>query len=419
MKKGLLKVFVLSCLLTFFSCDDKEDSVDMNTASEANLYGRAYALTSGVIWENSPNNVTPPEEYVYTDNYEDESGKTVSDKIIGFTAGDTPIRTGNYSISLYESGITFDETLKKSIGSGLAICFHFASEKETELVAGTYKFSENKKPLTFVGYVSSEYISNPDSDQNVVPAKLTEGTVTITRNAGNYKITFNCKTSFGGSLSGSYEGALKPTSVKQSSSVLSLSDIKLDGLFDLAQQRQVYLGQVYPSSPRPDFNGGESFLYIQAGSNVTAKDAQSNKDNIDIALKWNEEDKAFYFKAPIFMRSYLKHMEDYTFTCHTKYMNAPASFTEENFNNLKKEDLAEKITEEVVKIETESFAPKFIFFETGKGLKGVIRVKSYTPSEWYVKQVIISGVYYIEELRNPSLNIDVKCFTSPTVASLR
>ena len=148
------------------------------------------------------------------DTYE-KNGTTVTDRVEGFRAGDERIETGNFMLSLYETGLYGNMELEKAQGEGVCICFHLASPELGELVPGKYVFGTDKKPYTFIGYCSSDY--NTQNKENI-PATLSEGEVTVEKNGDNYRVVFQCKTTFGGDIAGEYNGTLQQHRVSQVSS---------------------------------------------------------------------------------------------------------------------------------------------------------------------------------------------------------
>lgn len=417
MKKIFLLGFSTLCLCFVLSCDDDEESTAPLSKQEVSLYGKKYFLESGAIWKANKNIVTSPEEYIYKDSYTNSDGKQVTDKIVGYTSGKETFETGNFCVSLYEKGLEVDENLKKVIGKGAVFTFYLASPNTKKLSAGKYSYHNSKKAFTFVGLLSSAYSSFLTGDETIVPATITEGSLEVKNNGKQYTIIFNCKTSFGGELSGIYTGDFKQIPIQQKTAITSLYDLTIDGLSGQTLRKQTYFGNISTEKSLDD-SYNNAFLYTQAGTTITAKKAQLSKEDIDIALHWNEQEEAFYFKAPIVMRSYLDHQADYELLCHTKYMYAPASFTEENFQNLSAEDLQFVMKEESVKLESTPFTPRFIFFQTGKNVKGVLRVKNLIPATWKLESQV-PGIYTIEFLKNPGLTIDLKYFSSPEILLLR
>jgi hypothetical protein len=100
-------------------------------------------------------------------------------------------------------------------------------------------------------------------------------------------------------------------------------------------------------------------------------------------------------------------------------MKAPSSFTDESFENLSASDFTVDITPETVSIpvsDADSFTPVYLFFKTGKGTQGVIKVKEYIPMEEKVYDLLGSmygdsyaGLMLYYYTQNPILVMDIKC----------
>ncbi len=91
-------------------------------------------------------------------------------------------------------------------------------------------------------------------------------------------------------------------------------------------------------------------------------------------------------------------------------MKAPASFTDTDFENLDATAFNTNIEESDVEIPvttSEDFETSYVFFETGHGVKGVMRLKQYTPrSEGsYDYYGVMTYKYEI----GPKLLMDIKC----------
>lgn len=428
--------FCLSaCIL---SCSDQEDGL-VNPDKMIRLYGNSYNLQSGVIWQSNSNIVVSSVPFVYEDIYE-KDGSMVTDKVEGFRAGVDQIETGNFTLSLYEEGLYYNRELEKAQGEAACICFHLASPKVGELVPGKYVFGTDKTPYTFVGYCSSYY--NTQSKENI-PATLSEGEVSIEKNADSYRVVFQCKTTFGGEVAGEYNGLLDNCRVSQVKST-EYEDVSLSGLLDEVEiipwyneefvqlladnigvsfDDAVAILELQPDGDRflslsyaytdLDIEIGQSLFSLSTGLSQTARNAKNNLESVDLALVWNKSQESFCFESPIRMRSLLGHDSQYDFKSHTIYMKAPESFTDSDYANLNSDNFVFQITEEKVEISTRDFKPSYVFFQTGKGVQGIINVKSYTPLDTKVEIDPSAGGGYILPL-NPALQLEIKC---PAVVS--
>lgn len=437
MKKKYLWGVAFCMLVCIWGCSDQDDNL-INPDKMIQMYGYPYNLQSGVIWQSNPNAIVSSIPYIYEDTYE-KGGTMVTDRVEGFRAGDERIETGNFMISLYETGLYGNMELEKAQGEGACICFHLASPELGELAPGKYVFGADKEPYTFIGYCSSDY--NTQNKENI-PAVLSEGEVTVEKNGDKYRVVFQCKTTFGGDITGEYNGTLQQHRVSQVSST-EYNNVSLSGLMDEVEIVMWYTGDVIrnildqiglegfplkdgaemlglivdgekfidPESSGTDFDteyNGMSLFSLSTGLSQIANNARKNREQIDLALTWNKEQEAFYFESPIRIRSMLDHKSKYDFPCHTVYMNAPEGFSETDFENLSADDFSFQITEQKVKISTVDFKPAYVFFQTGKGVLGVIKVKSYVPQDMKTEYDIYSGGY-IDSPLNPSLQLEIKC----------
>ncbi len=435
MRKRCLLGGILCMLACILSCSDQDDN-SVSSDRMIRLYGYSYNLQSGAIWQSNPNVVVSNIQYVYEDSYE-KDGVMVTDKVEGFRAGDDRIETGNFMLSLYENGLYCNEKLEKAQGKGACICFHLASPEIGELVPGKYVFGTDKQPYTFVGYCSSDY--NTQNKDNI-PATISEGEVTIEKNGEEYRVVFQVKTTFGGEVAGEYNGDLTRCRVSQISSS-EYDNVSLAGLLDevevtpwysvafvqmLMDQfgrpleyasdilgvEEGYNGYISPAEVTTtlDTEFGQSLFSLSSGLSFTADKARRNLEDMDLALVWDKEKESFRFESPIRMRSMLGHNAKYDFKSHTIYMKAPDSFTDADYENLTTESFLFQLNEEDVEIPTQDFKPCYVFFQTGKGVLGVIKVKSYTSLDSKLDLDPSFGGSMGNVLpQNPALQLEIKC----------
>lgn len=452
MKKNVYLVgLILWMLACFWSCsDDKDDGICPDRT--VRLYGRSYSLQSGVIWQSNPNTVISSVPYVYEDIYGNGEG-TVTDRVEGFRAGDDRTETGNFMLSLYEEGLYYNEGLEKAQGEAACVCFHLASSETGRLVPGKYVFGTEKLPGTFMGYCSSDY--NTLERENI-PAALDSGEVGIEQNGREWHVTFSCKTTFGGEVTGEYRGELDACRVSQVSST-EYKDISLAGLLEEVEvttwYNETFLRMIYDEA-YADFGGvegcmemlgatsfdefavmmgleadngryfdvmnaerdydleynGTSLFSLTTGVGQVIEDARKNVESIDMALLWDRAEEAFCFESPIRVRRWAGHEDKYNFPCHTVYMKAPDNFSDADFENLSAETFSYAITEETVKIPTRDFQPCYVFFQTGKGVQGVIKVISWIPEGVQIHTEESMGDMMGYRIpRNPALQVEIKC----------
>ncbi|MFR4036539.1 MAG: hypothetical protein ACLTZT_01315 [Butyricimonas faecalis] len=139
----------------------------------------------------------------------EKTGKV--DQVKGFSAEVKGKQTGNFLIGLYEHGFVLSDLTKDARGSGACICLRVASPEVDRIVPGKYTYSLNRDEYSFKGNSSVKYNSGGSTMAN----ELSEGEVNISQEGDIYTITFNCKTSFGGSIEGTYTGSLKAFDIRK------------------------------------------------------------------------------------------------------------------------------------------------------------------------------------------------------------
>lgn len=397
--------------LALTSCGDRNKMEDPRDTM-ITIYGRSYHLETAALWRSNPNIVSRPSPYIWTDEYVNSRGQEISDPVEGFTAGEDSFTSGNFMLSLYETGLKVNTSLEGVQGRGACISFHLATENTDGISAGTYRFSPDKSPFTFVGYLCSDYttqsITNVPGQVPVNnPAELADGEVTVGLGQdGSYTVEFICTTTFGAEVSGRYVGQIPEYKVSQVASS-AFNDIEIAGLLKSVTISQSYNagGTMIPLGDETgyDISNGKAFLSLSSGMAQYANTPK--KDAIDIALVWDETDESFIFTSPIKMRSYLGHDHRYDFPCHTRFMPAPDTFTDKDFMSF--DSFTFKVEDQPVMIPTKDFKTSYLFFETGNGIQGVMRVRAFIPASSYVEDY--AGVLFTTRPINPSIKVDVKC----------
>ena len=391
-------------MLVCLSCSDDDD---IGKAGDISFYGESYSLVQGAVYHDNNHTVIAVEDYVFEDSYEVD-GKVQTDAVEGFTAEMKNGQTGNFLVGLYEEGIVLSDLTQDARGSGAAICLRLASPETERIVPGKYTFSLNHDEFTFMGYSSANY--SPGG--GVTPNELAEGEVNVEQEGEVYTISFDCKTTFGGEIKGSYIGTLKPFDIRKNvDAVYFYEDIELDALLESVD----YTDLEGVAHSEPDYLRGNAFLASATqqvySANLYRNLANTAKEDIDIALAYDREEEAVYFESPIKMRALLWHntyenetLFDYTFDlpCHTKYMPAPDDFTNEEFEALAElEDFNFEFSEARAEIPVGASMPRFVFVQTGNGQLGVIRVQAVSPESTQM----IAGVTYPA---NPTVVMDIK-----------
>lgn len=421
-KNNRILPLMLFILTGFHSCSD-EDS-EAPSAGRISFYGANFPLEQGAIYHDNNHTVIAIEDYTFEDHYEGENGEQ-TDFIHGFTATVKKEQTGNFLLSLYESGFIINEATKDAQGAGGAcISLRFASPEPDSLLPGKYVYSPNYNEYTFKGYSSANYntIIIPHNPVTI-PNEIGEGEVNIAKEGEIYTITFDCKTTFGGPVTGTYTGTLKSFDIKKTAETFKFyKDIKLEALFDTLK----YTDTENVFHCKPDYSRAKSFFSSTTRKVYSAKEymklAENDKKGIDIALVYDRAKDAVYFESPIKMRALLWHntFEDdelfnYSFDlpCHTKYMSAPEDFTNADFEAMsKQEDFVFDFTASAVSICIGRQLPCFVFVQTGNGQQGVIRIKEIIPESTEISQGTIFPL-------NPILVMDIKFPRSYSAEQLR
>lgn len=407
------KLAVLAVITSVLASCDSKNGPEIPEDAVITIYGRSYHLGNAALWRSNPYIVSQSSSFVWNDEYTDSKGQQVSDQVEGFTAGDGISNSGNFILSLYETGLQVNTGLESVQGRGACVSFHLATENTEGISAGTYKFSADRSPFTFIGYLCSDYTTQsltnvPGQVPVNNPAELADGELVITKDGtDSYTVNFICTTTFGAEVSGKYTGRIPEYKVSQVASS-AYNDIELAGLLKTVTISQSYNaggGVMIPLGEETgfDISNGKAFLSLSSGMTQYAN--TSRKDVIDIALVWDEASESFVFTSPIKMRSFLGHDHKYDFPCHTRFMPAPESFTDADFTNFSSFNF--KVEDKQVTIPTRDFKPKYLFFETGNGIQGVIRVRSFIPASSYVEDY--AGVLFTTRPINPSIKMDVKC----------
>lgn len=412
MKKSIcIMTLVLGICLFLGACSEDKKGPEV-IPSTVNMYGKDYNLQSGVIWKNNRNVIITKEDYTFEDTYTNEEGQQVTDQVKGFAAGKDITVTGNFMLSLYGAGLTFNPAQEKVEGKGACVCFHLNSTDIDKVVPGKYVYGKEKQPNTFIAYSSVSW--DPQSQGS--PLEITSGEVTIEQKDNTYTVKFDCKTANGNSIKGQYEGALQTQKVKQAAYGM-YQDVEIAGLLDTVTIIMKLNGEIGMEEPQSDTEGTAFYSTI---SNTTQKAGDPNKEKIDLALGWDRNTESFIFESPLKMRSWLWHDADYTFPCHTTYMKAPDSFTNEDFAKLEETGFSFDIKDEKTVVPTKDFKPGYVFFQTGNGIQGVIHIKKFTPFGTTEQDLIpgLPGMQVLITPKNATLTMDVKCpvnFINPPI----
>lgn len=397
-KKCLLWYVIFLTSALFLSCEDGDSGID--TSAMLEIYGEQYELAGGVIWACNKNVVIPRVEYLFRDTYI-KDGQEVTDDVVGFAAGEGRLESGNFMLSLYEPGLLYNPELKETKGKGACVCFHLASSEQDKLVPGKYVYGPDKAGMTFMGYSSSMYDMEGKDE---IYSEITEGEVTIEPEGSAYHVVFRCQTSFGAAIRGEYRGPLDLCDVEKAT-LMHYEKINIMGLQELVHRHQVFPDE------RPDyfysevdFDTDPAFFSTRTGSCQLGRDG--GREEVEIALAYDDENEVLYFESPIKMRALMGHTPAYHYPCHTIYMRAPESFTDADYEKLEETGFTFDMVEEKVNYPVDAFRPGYVFFEAGTGNKGVIRLIRLTPPVELAFSPI--GTFVVYTMTAPGFMMDVK-----------
>lgn len=405
MGKTCFDLFYMFILCGLLACSDEEKA---GGANQMRVYGESYQLERGVVYHDNNHSVISVSDYYFADRYEWQ-GSDFVDTVKGFSAEVREKQTGNFLIGLYEDGFEVSDLVEGVVGEGACVCLRLASPDTSELQPGVYTFSDSRDEYTFQGHSAVCYNTR---EEDVVSSDLAEGKVVVEKAGDVYSISFQCKTSFGGDVEGSYSGPVSFLDIRKDVDLVSvIEDVDLEALFHEVN----YVDAEGVAHEEPDYLRATAFFCTSSRQIYTAnsyKDlAEVEKRKIDIALSYDREKEVVCFDSPIRMRSLLWHNKfksedlfDYSFDlpCHTQYMFAPEGFSNADFERLSRaEDFTFAFEPEDVNLPLEQRLPCFVFVQTGNGLRGVIRVNGIAPEG----RESVGGVEYAV---NPCLSMDIK-----------
>ena len=376
MKK--IKLFVFLCLLA--SCSDNEFKGHEQSFS---VYGQQYDIGEVVLWHSNNSTVVSQYDSCWVDKYKEDS-------VYFFAANIKNEQTGNFILSMYEEGIVVHEELQSAFGRGACVSLHLHSSDTENLKSGTYHFGTESKEFTFKGFYAVDYEFGGDKP---VYATISDGKVEVTIEGDNLSLSYNCKTTNGSTLAG-------------------------QALFS----REWTPGWNVTSDPEPDYLA-KAFFSSKLESNQTGEGLnnisdQEKKNQIDIALAYDDAEDLIYFESPNRMRkllwhgTYPKYTElfpgygyfvtyNFDLRCHTKYMLVPAGFSNADFEDMENGDFNFTIQNERVAFSPETVCPIFLYMENGHGVRGCIRINRIEP----VTDELVNGVLYH---RNAKVYFDLK-----------
>ncbi len=459
MKKYIYIFLLFAPFLFLTGCEDKLSIDEEEYLSALTVYNQKNRIVSASAWIAAKTELFHKRDTI---TYLEWKNPTTSQNevlaIKGFVSGDN-IEIGNIMLSLYGEGLSVNEQTKMTEGSGLCLSLHLRTQDVSEITPGEYTYSkETNSPFVFTGYYSSNY--SPYLNTNNI-AEIKSGTVTIVKEDKKYTITANCTVAAGIDVSCTYVGEIDKIALKQNSFVYH-KGVRLKGIIKFPFKTTSLLPANPYVSLRPDdwwifydpainprTNSNPSFsstetssdasspgildLSKSTGTTATASTSttvnQTLNESQSIVLIYDAEDKELSFISPLSFINYIttsttilidgNRRPRYILPCHTEYMMAPISFTQEEFDNYSVEDFPKNFKDEPIKIKAsnDEFTAKFIFFKDGNGTKGIIRVRELIMPESDYEVLIIGTIISSTAQRKPTspyLTLDIKYPGVPT-----
>lgn len=434
---------LLTALLTtsfsslFTSCKDlgrEFDTVaEQNTVGDgiargsSRIYGLDIALSSALLTKQNDYKVSDVLPYSYTFEYEGVDQTTKQQVIEGTISGEKEVNASYYTLTLFESTIGYDELKKDMVGKGMAITFHIATELGKPLSTMSYEGSKSVTPGTFHAYCSTRYdtdAGNRNHEVLVESGKLSIKSLT----PAEISLTYQLKTENGSDLAGEYSGPYRALD-NQTPSNREGTGLKVYAYKDRIRRKlEAYdgKGKLLGKLNEKSYSVGllPSMINLSATKVVTPMDAnRSGLDNIDLFLLTDpEDDDRYIFIPPIKHPAPIKtgwgsnrKLQHIIVPNYTKIMLAPDSFTEEDYAAADKKGFNFEVVDEEVRITPGE--KKYIFFQTAKGQKGIIKITGAFPAKSEKTQTRDFENYKeFAEIEYPGgLIVDYKCFVSPVV----
>ena len=415
--------FILFALfIAIISCkDDNNDNLPGD--NQYRMYGINYDLFSGILWHEIPGNVLELKTEIFYDNYS-RVRKTNDDRdtiiyyrdTIKVPSADVKNEiTGKFVISLYGNGVSFDTQEGRTLGKSNVLSFHLAVP-EDEFETGKYTFATTNEAHTFYGYACSEY----NFTQRIGATNpIDTGELNISLQGDIYEIQFDCKTTSGQTLKGSYKGTLLQVDNRKNS-LIEIKDLELEGLPDTSYTYYYWENPPYFQPSPYDLNTkimGISSTGLTFGFS-TGYYQVTDKKNVDLGYcnYYKTKDK-YCFISPVRLRVYQNHQ--YTPMNHTKFINDVAGsgiqFTLEDYERLTPADgavfRAFDIVPDYKEIDASAPLPRIVLFQNSNGMKGAIKIKEMVPiglneklflnEDTYetVKKIVPSGGYIKFDLK--------------------
>ena len=402
-------IFYLIILISFSIVGCTKEALDsddgtINKSKCVTIYGEEHPIGMAIAWKNNPRLIykQSPHQFSYTDT--DGNDITVD----GYKCESDIELLGNYMLSLYEPSFSYIEELNEVKGEGIVTTLNITTE-DPENFEGTYKFSVVTQKNTFFAFHSTDYSTL--KERNI--ATIVNGTLKIEKEGDHYSIEYHLTNEVGGTINGKYIGKIKEAVVAVQKENRT-EGIRMNGLQKENDWIQYMWGATYVYG---GYSDAASNAYFSATMAAATKSNVGTVEKIDACLFWNKDEDKLYFISPIESTQYL--FGNNTFTNHTEYTMAPADFTEEEYNSIEISEIANYFNKPLIPavFDVKNFTPGYVFFKSGQGLMGVLKVTDITPSS-YRKDVWMPNMMWIEGTDTPGIIIGARSpgnFSSPQI----
>lgn len=421
----LFSAFLLTLCGFFYSCSDHEEPASESlTKGEVNVYGMSFNLSSALLTQRNDNEVYQTVPYIWTHRYVNADGEEQNVKVEGVALDGEGVESSSFTLTLAENGIYYDSSVQDLAGNGLCMTIHFATAKGGRFPTGAYKGAATPSPGTFKAYYSTMYNTAAPNNTRIMP--ITKGTIEILSMTENHiALSFVMQTPMGTEVKGKYDGDL----IKKDNRVQSLitgTDLQIYGNVDNvnAPIYSIANGQLVKNYSMKGFAQLESVLNLTGQKTQTPAQLAQAKELCDVVLVWDANKKLFRLMPPVkqpfsaqkFNFGTWKYEDKYVyFTAYTRFMKAPANFSESDYKNLDTQGVHFTMKEEIV--EFASTESPYVFFQTVKGERGVIHFKSFTePTVKIIPYGDNKHEYHIEY--PGGYRIDYKVMAAPVVPQI-
>lgn len=295
---------------------------------------------------------------------------------------------------------------------------------DARLSPGRYVLGDTEGGAIKAAYFSSSYSTAETSTDRIAPAN--KGFLEIKKvDAQTIDATFELETDYGAKVKGKYSGPLRHSDGR----IPAVN--KAEGLSLFGFQPKYLLQLKTSKDPNAEIIQGElpsaskvkTFLNLISAKTTFADEAQGNKEQIDILLKIKGEETfilAGPWRNPIPSQYYSWNEGRYKpiflyFTNDTKYMKAPASFSDKDYEEIDTKGFMFEVNDEEVELRKGN-GVKYVFFQNSQGFKGVLRIDDYfSPS--IEEEITDRGSYYRHYFHHlpGGIVVSYKCEAVPVI----